>query len=370
MKFRFSTILAIAAVGVVFSAATAQAVIITGLNQNQYSNREQLATYNNATHTYTSVAPGSIAVGHHLYGVFATTTQTDPAAPAGAGVFDLVVAKIINPTTGAVVGPGYTGTAEILFTTDSATLTGGETGGFLTGGTGTTYTLADGSTVNGLGFAANSLQGLYQGSTLVAGVGSNLDTLPNQATGITDSANGVQYGTFGLGAALTDTSANSNWGAAGIGYWASDVTMVGGVVVSGTTPFAFANVATSVLPSPPYIQLYNELVPLQKGGEYNGNDGTNIYTNAGLSPLTADPLAGTIAVGGTGLVIPNPNTNAFTYVGGGKASANTNGGPWPNTSSDPTWIDPQAPEPGTMLIVGMGLAFGLPYLRRRQKVAA
>ena len=366
MKFRFNILLALAAVGIAFSVATAQAAIVVGLNQIQYDNREQLATYNDTTHTYTAVAPGAIAVGDHLYGIFATTSETNNSPPPGQGVFDIVVAKIIDPTTGASIGAGYTGTAEVLFTTDSATLTGGETGGFLTGSIGTTYTLADGSTVNGLAQATDSQQALYQGSTLTP---LTLDTLANQGAGITGATNGTIFSSFGLGAALTDTSTNSNWGAAGIGYWASDVRMLSGAVLSGTVPFVFGQVSTG-LPNSSLQGLYNQLVPLQIGGEYNGNDATNIYTNAGSTPLTPDPFAGTTAVGGAGLVIPNPNTNAFAYVGGGKASSNTNGGPWPNTSADPTWVDPKTPEPGTMLLMGMGLVFGFPYLRRRRKAAA
>jgi hypothetical protein len=358
MKFYSRMAFAIAVAAIAFLASTANAAIQVGLNQIQYADREQLATYNDVTHTY-SATSGGLAVGDHLYGVFATTTETHPAPPAGSGAFDLVVAKIIDPATGAVLTPAtlatFTGSAEVLFTSDSAVLSGGETGGFLTGGTGTTYTLVDGSTINGLGLAANTLQSLYQGSTLVAGVSSNLDTLPNQAASLTAAGNGILFNTFGLGAALTDTSANSLWGAAGIGYWAADVSFVNGVLDTGSVPFVFGNVST-LQPNSLYQGLFNELIPLQLGGEKFGTDGTNIHNNNGATPLGPPALTATSPV-------------TFSYVGGGHSNVNINGGPWPTTSSDPSWIDPKAPEPATMLLMGMGLAVGIPYLRRRQQAA-
>jgi len=360
MKFRFNILLALAAVGIAFSVATAQAAIVVGLNSIDYTNREQVATYNSTTNTYT--ATSQIAVGDHLYGINVSTTESpDPAPPTASLAFDLVVAKIIDPSTGASIGAGYTGTAEVLFTTDSATLSGGETGGFLTGSSGATYTLADGSTINGLAASANSLDATFQGSSLTS---ATLDS-GTQAGGITAATNGTLFSDFGLGAALTDTSADSQWGAAGIGYWEADVKFFGGVLQSGTVPFIFGLVPTS--PTPPatsYVGLYNELVPLQNSGVETGSDTTSIHNNAGLLPLLPDPTAGTLSSGQV------PTT--FAAVGGGHAFVNVPGGPvpWPNGSADPYWVDPKAPEPGTMLLVGMGLAFGLPYLRRRQKNAA
>jgi hypothetical protein len=204
MKFRFNLLLALAAAGIAFSAATAQAVIVVGLNQIQYADREQLATYSDATHTYTAADPSLIAVGEHLYGISASTVESpNPSPPFVATTFDIVIAKIIDPTTGASIVdgtghiiPGFTGNAEVLFTTDNAGLSSGETGGFLTGSTGTMYTLADGSKVAGQGEAANTLNAIFQGSTLTP---LTLDTLANQATGITDASNGAKFGDFGLG---------------------------------------------------------------------------------------------------------------------------------------------------------------------------
>lgn len=365
MKFRLNTLLALAAVGVVFSAATSQAAIVVGLNQISYSDREQLATYNNATHTYTAAAPGTLAVGDHLYGILASTVESpNPGPPNATSAFDIVVAKIINPATGAAIGAGYTGTAEVLYTTDNATVAG-VTGGFLTGSTGTTYTLADGSTLSGTGLAANSLIGTYQGSTLTTAnpPGANLDTLPNEAAGIKAGTNGTFFGSFGLGSALTDADSNSNWGAPGTGYWAADVRFVGGNLASGTVPFVFGLVPTST-PAFNFVGLYNELIPLQTGGESTGTDGTNIFQNTGVDPLTPD-TAGPPFFG------PVTSPTTFQFVGGGHAFVNTTPGTagWPTGSADPAWVDPRAPEPATMLIMGMGLAFGLPYLRRRQKGA-
>jgi hypothetical protein len=366
MKFRLTMLSALVAVGIAFPTVTAQAAIVVGLNQISYSDREQLATYNDATHTYTAAAPGTIAVGDHLYGVLASTVESPNAGPPNAtSVFDIVIAKIINPATGAAIGAGYTGTAEILYTTDSST-TGGVTGGFLTGGTGTTYTLADGSTVNGLGEAANSLLAAYQGSTLTTAnpPGANLDTLANEAASVKAATSGTFFGSFGLGSALTDASSNSSWGAAGTGYWAADVRFVGGNLSSGTVPFVFGLVPTSQ-PAINFVGLYNELVPLQTGGEPTGTDGTNIYQNTGITPLVPDTA-------GPPLFGPVTSPTSFQLVGGGHAFANTTPGTagWPTGSADPVWVDPKVPEPGTMLIMGMGLAFGLPYLRRRQKAVA
>lgn len=362
MKFRLNILLALAAVGIAFSAATAQAVIIVGLNQDSYADREQVATYNSTTHKYTAVTPGTIAVGDHLYGISATTVETGQTNPTVTTVFDLVAAKIINPMTGASIGAGYTGTAEVLFTTENALLSSGETGGFLTGSTGTTYTLADGSTIGGLAQASNTLNAIYDFGSTLSGKSGSLDSYATQAIGVTNATNGTLYGDFGLGAALTDSSANSNWGAAGTGYWAADVQFINGIGQTGTIPFVFGLTALTPPPATSYVGLLNELIPLQIGGEKTGTDGTNIFNNNGVTPLGPPAVTATSPV-------------TFTYVGGGHASLNTNAPPfgtsvWPNSSADPTWIDPKTPEPGTMLMVGMGLAFGLPYVRRRRKAAA
>jgi len=351
MKLCFKTILALAAAGIACSVPAAKADILAGsFNQIDYADGETIATYDAGTHTYTPVATTvvggitvpTIAVGDHFYGISAATVQT--ALPGGAQsvtgttAFDLVIAKIIDPLTGAsIASPStFTGAVEVLFTSDSTT------GGFLTGSG--TYTLDDGSSVTGLGATANTLDALYQHSTLTAatiGVGS-------QATGIANASNGSLYGNFGLGATLTPASANSSWGAAGVGYWVSDVTLnAGGVdpILSGSVPFSVGLVDLS--PSTyGFKPLTNVELSLQTGGELTGTDGTNIHNNR--------------TGGSTG----------FTLVGGGHAFSQIPTGAWSNTSADPLAIDPNAPEPASMLIMGMGLAFGLPFLRRRRKCAA
>jgi hypothetical protein len=364
MKFRLNILLALIAAGVAFSAATAQAAIVGGLNNIQYADREVFATYSDATHTYTTIDTSVTApvVGDHLYGVSVSTAELPDASnnPDARGIFDLVIAHII--TAGGVDGlpAGYTGTAEYLLTSDNTT------GGFLTGSSATTYTLGDGSTVTGLGAATNTMDVVYQGS-LSQFNATNLDT-GKQGDVINAATNSTLYGDFGYGKTLTSASAISNWGASGVGYWVADVTYVGGTPVSGTSPFVLGLVPTSGLSAAGYVGLYNQLTDLQQGGEKSGNDGTSIYMNAGTAPLTPDTLAGTVAYGGAGTTIPNPNTDTFTLVGGGHSSVLT-GSPWNFQSSDPFWVDPVAPEPGTMLMMGMGLVFGAGYLRRRQKAA-
>ena len=220
--------------------ASAQAGITQGaLNTIQYDNREQLATYNATSHTFTAVPVGTaLAPGMQLYGVLASTVvQPDPGPPNVTGVFDIEIAKIINPATGGAVPAGYTGTAEILFTS------AGNNG--ILGSSANTYTLADGSTVHGFGAPANAMLLAYQGSTLNAGVGSNLDTLATQAAGVTAASDGSFLASFGYGATLTSASPNSSWGAAGVGYWASEVKYVGGVPVTATSPYAFGLVPLS-----------------------------------------------------------------------------------------------------------------------------
>src|SRR5690349_7359134 len=58
-------------------------IALRALNTIQYNNREQLATYNSATHTVTAVAAGTpLAAGMQLYGGLASTTVSpDPGPP-------------------------------------------------------------------------------------------------------------------------------------------------------------------------------------------------------------------------------------------------------------------------------------------------
>jgi hypothetical protein len=368
MTFRFNILLALAAVGIAFSAATSQAAIVVGLNNIKYADYEQLATYNNTTHTYTAVNPllTQIAVGDHFYGVSEATVESpDNSPPHSASVFELVIAKIIDPTTGAALTPaaiaGFTGYVEVLFTSDSALVggVGGVTGGFLTGSSGTTYTLVNGDTVSGLGQTLNTMDAVYQGSTINNPTIQDPELLANQATGITHASNGTLYSDFGYGGgaagSLNDTSANSSWGAAGTGYWATDIFLVGGLQTIGVATSTFGlGLQSLTLPNSDYLPLLNPVIGSMHGGEGTGTDGTNIHNNNGLTPL--GPPASLTPVG-------------FTLTGQGNATVGFPG-PWPVQSSDPFNIDPQAPEPGTMLLMGMGVVFGVPYLRRRRKAAA
>ena len=362
MKFRLSIILAAAAVGLAFSAVGVEAAIIVGLNQDNYVGREQLATYTDGTHTYAAdTSAGGITVGDHLYGMYVATAES--ALPLQTtGAFDIVVAKIVDAATGASITDasghllgGFSGTAEVLFTTDNATLSSGQTGGFLTGSSATTYHLVDGSSISGLNQAANTMDTIFLNSTWAGQ--SGLVDQGSQAHGITNTTNGALYNDFGLGTALTDTSTNASWGASGTGYWVSDVSVKSGVVQSGSVPFVFGLQPLASPPATAYHGLFNELIGLQKGGEATGTDGTNISNNNGATPL------------GPG------GSTTFAFVGGGHANVNTNAPPfgpsvWPTSAADPVWLDPITPEPGTLLMIGMGLTLGLPYLRRRQKVAA
>ena len=342
------------AVAALYAVESAQAGITFGtLNTIQYNNREQLATYNAATHTYTAVANGTpLAAGMQLYGVLASTTiSPNPGAPNVTGVFDTMIAKIINPTTGAAIGAGYTGTAEVLFTS------AGDNG--ILGSSANTYTMADGSTVNGFGTGPNSLLQVYEGSSLTAGVGANLDTLANQAASIAAASNGSYVATFGYGAALTSASPNSAWGAAGAGYWAAEIKYNGGVPVTATAPYALGLVPLAgnayILMSQglhnPDLNLTSTLNP--------STNGTNIYNNTGLTPTLPDPT-----------VVTSPVT--FQLVGGGHENPNVDinnnqVGPWPVQSADPSYISPSVPEPGSLAVMGACFAVGL-ALRRRSRM--
>ena len=335
------------------AADAAQAGIAFGaLNTIQYNNREQLATYNAATHTFTAVTAGTpLATGMQLYGVLASTTMSpDPGPPNVTGVFDLTIAKIINPTTGAEIGAGYTGTAELLFTPS------GDNG--ILGSSANTYTLADGSTVQGFGAGDNAMLQAYQGSTLNAGIGANLDTLANQAATVGAASDGSYLATFGYGATVTSASPNSAWGAPGTGYWASEVKYVGGAPITATSPYAFGLVT---LAGNGYI--------LASGGLYNPDlnltatlnsptNGTNIYNNTGLTPTVPDPT-----------VVTSPVT--FQLVGGGHDNPNVDinnnqVGPWPIQSADPAYISPPVPEPGSVALMSLCMGVGLILQRRRR----
>ena len=342
------------AVSILLAAdSSARAGVAFGaLNTIQYNNREQLATYNSTTHTFTAVAEGTpLTAGMQLYGVLASTTMSpNPGPPNVTGVFDLTIAKIINPTTGAAIGAGYTGTAELLFTPS------GDNG--VLGSSANTYTLVDGSTVQGLGAGANAMLQAYQGSTLNAGIGANLDTLANQAATVGAASNGSFLATFGYGATVTSASPNSAWGAAGTGYWASEVKYVGGAPITATSPYAFG-----------LIPLAGNGFILASAGLYNPDlnltatlnsptNGTNIFNNSGLTPTVPDST-----------VVTSPVT--FQLVGGGHDNPNVDInnnqiGPWPDQSADPSYISPHIPEPGSLVLMGFCMGAGLIVRRRRR----
>lgn len=344
--------LAVAAATLLAADSARAAVAFGALNTIQYNNREQLASYDAATHTYTAVQTGTpLAAGMQLYGVLASTTMSpDPGPPNVTGVFDLVIAKIINPATGAPIGAGYTGTAELLFTP------AGDNG--ILGSSANSYTLADGSTISGFGAGANALLETFQGSTLNAGIGANLDTLANQAASLGAASDGSFLGTFGYGATVTSASPNSAWGAPGTGYWASEIKYVGGVPITATAPYAFGLVALAgngyILAS---AGLYNPDLNLTATLNSSTN-GTNIYNNTGLTPTVPDPT-----------VVTSPVT--FQLVGGGHDNPNVDinnnqVGPWPIQSADPSYISPPVPEPGSVALMGLCMGLGLIAQRRRR----
>ena len=342
-----------AAAAILLAADSAQAGVAFGaLNTIQYNNREQLATYNSSTHTFTAVTAGTpLAAGMQLYGVLASTTMSpNPGPPNVTGVFDLTIAKIINPTTGAAIGAGYTGTAELLFTPS------GDNG--ILGSSANSYTLADGSTVQGFGAGANAMLETYQGSSLNAGIGANLDTLANQAATVAAASDGSFLATFGYGATVTSASPNSAWGAAGTGYWASEVKYVDGAPITATSPYAFGLVP---LAGNGYILaaagLYNPDLNLTATLNSPTN-GTNIFNNTGLTPTVPDPT-----------VVTSPVT--FQLVGGGHDNPNVDinnnqVGPWPIQSADPSYISPHVPEPGSLVLMGFCMGAGLIVRRRRR----
>jgi hypothetical protein len=354
MRIGFHAILSgLAAAAIFCCTAAAQAGITYGaLNTIQYNNREQLATFDSGTHTFTAVPTGTpLAAGMQLYGVLASTTiQPDPAAPNVTGVFDIEIAKIINPASGAAIPAGYTGTAEVLFAP------AGNDG--ILGSAANTYTLADGSTINGFGAPANALLSTYQGSTLTAGIGSNLDTLANQAAGLTAASDGAFLATFGYGAALTSASPNSSWGAPGVGYWAAEIKYVGGVPVTATAPYAFGLITLS---GNGYILLAGGLFnpDLNLTSTLNSStNGTNIYNNTGLTANTPDPTT-----------VTSPVT--FQLTGGGHDNPNVDSGnnqvgPWPIQSADPAYIAPATPEPGSLALMAASLGFGMTWFGRRR----
>jgi hypothetical protein len=341
------------------SAAAQAGITLSTLNQIQFENRENEVNVAGGT-------AGNLDVGDGLEGIL-RVNQLDPsgdvfgaaAANEPAGVFDVTVAKIIiSSVSGTITQAVGTEVASASAITGQA------------GSSASVHVLFRPTNTTGAegllaGQPAGSVLALWEGG---ANLRASLNAVNSTATDIAAATDGTFLGAFGFGA--NAYAANSDWGAAGNGYWYAtlDVFIVGdpdgsggpllgtGMADTSTNFFYGLEVLAGTLgggEGP--VGLFNK----QLLGPSTIPSTTAIQNNRGISEFIAHPLAATptkfdlVGRGNTSLNTAGP--------GGASGDANTR---WVIFSNDPAQLFP-TPEPTSFALLAMGAACGLPWIRRR-----
>lgn len=328
----------------------------------------------------TGTAATTLTVGDRFYGMF----SSDSVLPAGVvttpeitGIFDLTVEYVVARTAdagsgvaaGEIFAPGganlgklatYSGSALSMFRPTNTT--GAE--GILGSGP---VTLADGTVYAGASLPAFSAFALYEGGPVDVLPGVGLDGFANQKLQLEAASDGTPLGAFGFSSFASPT----DWGAPGNGYWFATATYGFGGVPGLVSPIAefFYGMngipgSGSIVDSPFGVTpLFNPTLDTTPGtglaAILDALTGSTVSANFALGP---DDMIGDFGAG----------TNLYDLTGKGATSSNgfPPAGAFPLRSEDPAFLNPNVPEPGSMLLALIGTGCAAPFVRRRRRKAA
>lgn len=329
------------------SAAAQAGITLSALNQIQFENRENEVNVAGGT-------AGNLDVGDGLEGIL-RVNQLDPSGmaynPNGpgeiTGVFDVTVAKIIitsvSGTITQAVGSSVAGASAITGTAGSVA---------------SVHVLFRPTNTTG---AEGLLAGQPAGSALTlweggANLKASLTGANTTAADIAAASDGLFLGAFGFGA--NAYAVDSDWGAAGNGYWYASLDVVigaGGTGIADTSSnfyYGLEALAGILTEGEGPVDLFNKQLP----GASDIPSTTGIRNNKGITEFIAHPLATTP----TGFdLVGRGNTSVNTTAASGDANTR-----WAIFSNDPAQMFP-TPEPTSFALLAMGAACGLPWIRRR-----